>query len=63
LEIFPSDMSGVNYLTGTGYEVLTALVMDSYFNGILSRVVRRKSTDVSEEHVASVFQMIELLII
>jgi hypothetical protein len=42
-----------------GFEVLTAVVMKSTTFRIWRRVVRRKSTDDSEEHVASIFRFKE----
>jgi hypothetical protein len=38
-----------------GFEVLTAVSMKNLSSGIYRRVVRWKSTDVSEEDAASIF--------
>jgi hypothetical protein len=43
----------------TGFQVLTAVVMRVLYSGIYRRVVRWKSTEVSDEHVASIFTIEE----
>jgi hypothetical protein len=42
-----------------GFEVLTAVAMKSPIFGIKRRVVRCKSSDLSKEHVASIFEVEE----
>jgi hypothetical protein len=42
-----------------GFEVLTAVVVKSSIIRDIKRVVRWKSTDNSEEHVASIFRFEE----
>jgi hypothetical protein len=52
----------LNKVKYVGFEVLTAVVTKSNIFWDISRIVRCKSTDVSEEHIASIFRVEEHLL-